>query len=326
MNRRTIKLATTCISLLAALWTAATPAQSNYPNKPIRVIVPFPAGGSSDISARMVLDHVARSIGQPIVIENRAGASGRIGAAAAAKAPADGYTLVLVNSASQTVPAALSVNPPPYDPVKDFAPISRLVDIPLTLMVNPQLPVHSLQEFIAYAKQHPGQLTVATPGIGTVTHLSGEILKAKMGIDIRFIHYRGDAQAVTDAIGGHVSGIIIGGGDSHHKSGALRAIGVTSRERSPQLPNVPTFAESGVPEYEVVGWNGLAAPAGAPAAVIGTLNKALTTALTDTALREQLASHGYLSAPSTPQQLAEQIKGELTTWREIGDTAGIRLD
>ena len=326
MNRKSLKLATACASLFAALWAGAAPAQPAYPDKPIRVIVPFPAGGSSDVSARMVLDHVARSIGQPIVVENRAGASGRIGAAAAAKAPADGYTLLLVNSASQTVPAALSVNPPPYDPVKDFSPISRLVDIPLTLMVNPKLPIHSLPELIAYARQHPGQLAIATPGVGTVTHLSGEILKAKTGIDIRFIHYRGDAPAVTDAIGGHVSGIIIGGGDSHHKSGALRAIGVTSRERSSRLPEVPTFAEAGVPGYEVVGWNGLAAPAGAPAAVIGTLHQAVAQALGDPALREQLAANGYQSAPSTPQQLAELIKSELTTWREIGETAGIRLE
>lgn len=302
-------------------------AQSaSYPNKPIKLILPYPAGGSTDIPARIIMERVSQILGQPIVVDNRAGAGGRIGAELAARSAPDGYTLVVANSSTHVLPAALHKIPPPYDSLRDFTPISRTLIASVMVMVNPELPVKTIPEFLAYVKANPGKITIASPGVGTLTHLSGEMLKLRTGIDVPFIHYKGDVPAIADTMAGHVMAIVTPAGEQQHKAGKLRAIGVTGSERMPGILDVPTIAEQGVAGFNVVGWNGIAGPANMPKPVTDKLNRAIVQALQAPDVLAQLRDKGFVVSTSTPEELERQIREEVALWRDVGKKANIILE
>lgn len=321
--RRRELLALAAASLPGAGALAQTAA---YPSKPIKLILPYPAGGSTDIPARIIMERVSQILGQPVVVDNRAGAGGRIGAELAARSAPDGYTLVVANSSTHVLPAALHKTPPPYDSVRDFTPVARTLVASVMVMVNPQLPVRTIPEFVAYIKANPGKVTIASPGLGTLTHLSGEMLKLRTGIDVPFVHYKGDVAAITDTMAGHVMAIVTPAGEQHHKGGKLRAIGVTGSDRMPGLPDVPTIAEQGVAGFNVVGWNGIAGPANMPKPVTEALNRAIVQALQAPDVLAQLREKGFVVSTSTPEELGRQIREEVALWRDVGKKANIVLE
>ncbi|MEJ7929469.1 tripartite tricarboxylate transporter substrate binding protein [Ramlibacter sp. AN1015] len=322
--RRRDLLALTAASCLPAANAFAQGA--TYPNKAIRLIVPYPAGGSTDIPARIIMERVSQILGQPVVVDNRAGAGGRIGAELVARAAPDGYTLAIANSSTHVLPAALHKTPPPYDSQRDFTPIGRTLIASVMVMVNPQLPVKNIPEFLAYIKANPGKVTIASPGLGTLTHLSGEMLKLRTGIDVPFVHYKGDVAAMTDTIAGHVMAIVTPAGEQQHKAGKLRAIGVTGSSRMPGMPDVPTIAEQGVEGFNVVGWNGVVGPANLPKPITDKLNKALVQALQAPDVLSQLREKGFVVSTSTPDELERQIRDEVALWRDVGKKANIVLE
>lgn len=314
------------LAVSAAMPMALQAQQAAYPTKPIRLILPYPAGGSTDIPARIIMERVSQILGQPIMVDNKSGAGGRIGAELGARAPADGYTLTVANVSTHVLPTALHRTPPPYDPVRDFTPIARTLAASVMVMVNPQLPVRTIPELVAYVKANPGRLTIASPGLGTLTHLSGEVLKLRTGMDVPFVHYKGDVAAIADVMGGHVMAIVTPAGEQQHKAGKLRAIGVTGSERMPGLPDVPTIAEQGLEGFNVVGWNAIVGPANMPAPIVQTLNKAIVEAMQTPQVHAQLRDKGFVVSASTPEALGRQIREEIAMWRDVGAKANVVLE
>ncbi|MEO8203045.1 MAG: tripartite tricarboxylate transporter substrate binding protein [Betaproteobacteria bacterium] len=311
----------------AVLVFAGSALAQTWPSKPVRLIVPYPPGGSADILARAIGQKLAERLGQQVVIDNRPGAGTAIGAEATAKAAADGYTVMLGTVSSHAINPALTPGLK-YDPVKDFAPVSLVASIPFALIVHPSLPVHSVKELIALAKSKPGALNFSSAGTGTSNHLAGELFKSMTGTFMVHIPYKGSAPALTDLIGGQVQLMfdLVLTTAPHVKSGAVRALAVTGRERSAALPGVPTVAESGVPGYEVSAWFGIFAPAGTPAAVIGTLNAETVKALRQPDLRDRMASQGAEPVTSTPEQFAAYVKEELAKWTRVVKASGMKVD
>ena len=318
--------AITCLFTAALLAAGAALAQA-YPNRPIRWIVTYPPGGPTDFVARAIGAKLTDAWGQQVVIDNRAGAGGVIGTDLGAKAVADGYTLLFGTSAGLTINPAL-VSKLPYDPVRDFAPVSLLVINPQILVVTNSVPVNSVKELIAYAKSRPGQLNYASVGQGSPNHLGMELLKALAGIDMVHVPYRGTGPAVTDLLGGQVQLMF----NSMPlvlplvQGGKLKGLAVGSAQRSPAVPDVPTVAEAGVPGFENVTWYGMFAPAGTPRDIIMKLNAQVVKILTDPEMAQRLSSQGAEPRSTTPEALAAFMRVESARWKKVIKTAGIKLD
>lgn len=280
--------------LLVACALAAPPvAAQTWPNRPIRLVVAFPASGTTDIIARGVAAEISKSLGQQVYVDNRPGAGGNIGTDLVAKSPPDGYTIVMGTVGTHAINVSL-YSKLPYDAVKDFAPVTLVASVPNVLEVNPSLPVKTVKELIAYAKANPGKLNFASSGSGTSIHLSGELFKSITGVDMLHIPYKGSAPAITDLIGGQANLMFdnLPSSIGHIKAGQLRAIAVTTLTRSPALPDVPTIAESGVPGYEASSWFGVLAPAGTPKEIVARLHDEIVKALKTPVLRKYLQGQG----------------------------------
>ncbi|GKS93414.1 tripartite tricarboxylate transporter substrate binding protein [Acidovorax sp. SUPP2825] len=308
--------------LLVALSLAATAggvcAQA-WPSHPVRVIVPFPASGATDLVARVVTQRVSQDLGQQMVVDNRPGAGGTIGAAEAAKAPADGYTLLLTTSSTHAISPHLMPRLA-YDPRKDFTPVAHVADAASVLLVTPSLPVKSVADLIAYAKAHPGQLNYASSGNGTIVHLNAAAFSAQAGIEMTHVPYKGTAQSIADLATGQVHVLFdsIPTGMPHVKSGRLRALAVTSQQRSALAPELPTLAESGLPGYSSVTWFGVYAPAGAPPALVERIHQAFAKAMQAPDVIASLANLGVEPArPSTAAQFAAMVQADSARWAAV---------
>lgn len=316
----------TCIVGLAAWVSAAPPAGAEtYPSKAIRIVVPFSAGGATDIMTRVVGDKLQARWGQPVVIENRTGAGGTLGALSVARADADGYTLLTGTSATHAIAPSIYPNLQ-YDPEKDFAPITLISSIPLVLTAHPSVPVTTVSELISYVKANPGKVDFASSGNGSITHLSSELFAYMAGIKMTHVPYRGSAPAVTDLLSGQVKMMIDHTPTvlAHVKSGRLKALGVAEPARLDDLPDTPTIAESGVPGYAVKSWVGLVAPAGTPAAVVQKLNDAVLEILRMPDVQNQLKLQGARPYPTTPQEFAKVISADRKQWQDVVTRAGIQ--
>ncbi|MEO6748463.1 MAG: tripartite tricarboxylate transporter substrate binding protein [Casimicrobiaceae bacterium] len=302
---------------------AAPPATAAYPDHPIKLIVPVPPGGGVDILSRAIGAKMSQSMGVPVVIENKAGASASIGTEMLAKSAPDGYTIMMGYSAHATNP--IFVPNLPYDTNKDFAAIVQVGYIPLILVVNSASPYHSVKELIAAAKAKPGQLQFASGGAGAGAHLSGELLKDTAGVDLIHVPYKGNAPALTDLLGDHVTMMFdtINTSLPHVKAGKLRALAVTSRNRSPLAPDVPTMIESGLPDFEISAWYVMFAPAGTPKDIIQRLNVEVNKAITDPDLKRTLGAQGVEFAGGTPEDADKFVRSEISRWARIIKTRGM---
>jgi tripartite-type tricarboxylate transporter receptor subunit TctC len=312
---------------LAASLAGPSLAQGAYPERPITLMVPFPAGGSTDLVARVVAERMGTELGQPIIVENRGGAGGNIGSAAVAKADPDGYTILMGTVATHALNPAL-YRKMPYDAVADFAPVALLVVVPNVLVVNPDFPAKNVQELVALLKEKPGEYSYASSGNGTPLHLSGELFKTMAGVDMVHIPYKGAGPALIDVMGGHVPIMFdnLPSSTEHIRAGKLRGLAVTTAQRAPSMPDLPTVAESGLPGYETYTWNALFAPAGTPKEVIDRLNAAGRTAVADPAVQAKLQDVGAVPKGSTPEELASHVKAELEKWAPIVKASGAQID
>jgi len=312
-----------CIAWMAI---SSTTAFADYPDRPIRLIVPQPPGGTSDILARVFAQKLSENLRQQVIIDNRAGASGTIGTDLAAKSTPDGYTLVLVYTTHATTPGIYGKLP--YDPVGDFAPITIMAAAPLFLVVHPKIPVTSVRELIAYAKPRPGELNFCSAGNGSGSHLAGELFNTLTGVKLTHIPYKGSGLAITELIGGQVQLMFAGivPIDPHVKAGRVRGIAVSSAKRSVALPQVPTIAESGVPGFDVVGWYGVLAPARTPQAVVARLNRELLKILQSPGVRDRLLGEGAEPVGDTPAEFTAFLKTDITRWAKVIKAAGAKLD
>ena len=319
-------LALTCV-LVPALGAVTRAETQTYPARTIKLVVPFGPGGPTDVSARIVAQVVQSGLGPSVVIENRPGAGGAIGTKSVANAEPDGATLLIGTSATLGVVPALMKNPG-YDPIKSFAPVAKVADSTLVLVVPATLPANSVQEFVVYAKANPGRLSFASAGVGNQTQLLAELFKSKAGLDIVHVPYKSGAEMVTAILGEQVQmafpdvSILI----PLIREGKLKALAVTSASRHPQLPDVPTMIESGIHDYIMTFWSGVVAPAGVPAEIVNRLNTAINDGLTSASVRENLAKVGSVASPGTPQDFADFIAAETRKWSAVARMAGISLD
>ena len=314
------------ITAVAAL--SATPARAQgYPNKPIRVVVGFPAGGAPDILARLFSEKISPSWGQTVVVDNKPGAGGNIGAEAVAHAPADGYTLALGTVGTHSINGALYTKMP-YDMVKDFVPVILLASTPNVLVVHPSVPAKNVQELIALAKSKPGQLTFGTPGVGTSLHVSGELFNTMAGTKITHVPYKGRAMAIPDLLGGHITMMFdnLPSALPVVKEGKLRALGVTSAKRSPSAPDIPTIAEQGLPGYEAESWFAVFAPANTPKDVVEKLNVELNRIFELPDVRQKLATLGLDPVLGSPEKLAAYQKSEIAKWAKVVKESGAKAE
>ena len=311
----------------AAFAQAAPRTADSYPTRPIRLVVPFAPGGSSDTITRLVGPKLGEQLGQQVVLDNRAGGNGSIGTQIIARAAPDGYTIGLAYIATLATNPAISGDVG-YDPVRDFAPITQLTASANVLAVHPSVAAHSLKELIALAKAKPGQLNYSSGGIGTIGHLSAELIQHAAGIKLNHIVYKGSGQAVIDLLGGHV-GIMFSGMAavaSHAAAGKLRLLAVTGRQRMPIAPDIPTIAESGYPGFEAVGWFGLVAPAHTPRAIVNRLNAETLKAIQVPEVRERLTAIGFDIVTSTPEAFAAYIRSEVVKWRKVAKQMGLAVE
>ena len=298
-----------------------------YTTKPVTIIVPFAAGGTTDILARIIGQALTAELGQSVVVDNRAGAGGNIGGQAAAKAAPDGHTLFMGTVGTHAINASL-YKKMPFDPVKDFAPLTRVANVPNLLVANPAQPYKSVKDLIAYAKANPGKVNFGSSGNGSSIHLSGELFKSLAKVDMQHVPYKGSAPAVTDLLGNQI-GIMFDNMPSaiqHVRSGSLVPLAVTTAKRSPELPNVPTIAEAGVPGYEATAWFGLFAPAGTPAPVLAKLNAAIVKVLAQPDVKKKINEQGAEVYSETPEQFAAFIQAESVKWGKVVKESGASLD
>jgi tripartite-type tricarboxylate transporter receptor subunit TctC len=315
-----------CLALAVVLTAACAAHADDYPSRPIRLIVPYAAGGGADSVARIVAKRVGETIGQPIVIENRGGAGSIIGTELVKNASSDGYTLLFGQS------GPISINPAiykelPYDPVKDFAPISMTTAYPYIMVVNPALGVKTLNEFVALARRKPGELNYGTTGVGAANHLVTELFDSKAGIKMTHIPYRGTALAVTDLLAGHVQVVFADPITAlpQLNSGTLLALAVTSKERSPVAPNIPTISESGYAGFDAIGWHGVLAPANTPPAIVNKLNAEIVKAMKDPGTAKLLEQQAMQTVGSSPQAFAGFIKQDIAIWKEVAEQAKVEV-
>ncbi len=308
--------------------SAAALAQAtaqNYPNRPVRIVVGYAAGGPVDNAARKIQPYLQKELGQPVVIENRGGAGGVVGSDFVAKAEPDGYVLVFTASPTQTMSPHLQKTMP-FDPLKDYTPVSMAVGFATALLVNKDLPVRNVAELVAYAKANPKKVSFGSAGIGASNHLSGELLKKMSGAEMLHIPYKGNALALTDVIGAQLTMMFNSVGDSlpFVKAGQVRALAVTSKERSRVMPDVPTMIEAGMAGFDVTAWYALEGPPKMPRAIVNRLNTAVRNALGDPALSKAFTDIGYDVMPSTPEELAQRVTADYDLWK--GAASGLKVD
>jgi tripartite-type tricarboxylate transporter receptor subunit TctC len=314
------------IAALAALGVTSALAQ-NYPVKPIRILIGQAPGSATDVVSRVVGNRLSEGLGQPIVVEARPGAGGVVGTEAAARAAPDGYTLFMGNNSTHGSNPALYAKLP-YDAVNDFAPIAFVASVSYVLVVDPSLPVNSVQELIALAKSRPGKLNYASAGNGSTHHFCGELLKSMAGIDMIHVPYKGSGPAIAGLLGGDVSLMFANVADigSQIKSAKVKALAVTTAKRANLLPDVPTMPEAGLPDFEIQSWFGLLAPAGTPASIVARLNAETVKVLARADVKATLAAQGLEVAPGSPEQFAGYIKSEIARFAKIGKAAGIKAE
>jgi len=325
-RRRLLGHALICAAALAWGVPDASAADASFPTRPVRLVVGYAAGGATDVLARLVAQKMGEALGQPMVVENRAGANSNVGAEVVAKASPDGYTLYVYTIAN-TINATL-YDKLGYDPVRDFEPVGMIAKIPNVLVVNPKLPVKTVADYVRLAKETPNGVTFASSGSGSSIHLSGEIFRSRSGASMLHVPYKGSAPAVTDLLGGQVQSMFDNAPSAlpHVKSGRLRAIAVTSAERMPLLPDVPTVAESGFPGFDVQSWFAIAAPAGTPRPVVDRLNTALNKALNAPDVRERMRDLAAMPEPGTPEQLRSFVTSEIKRWHDVVKQSGARVN
>ncbi len=313
-------------ALALAAFAAAAPAQ-DYPAKPIRLIVPFPPGGGTDIAARTVANKLSETLRWTFVVENKPGAGGNLGVEQAVKSPPDGYTLVIGQTSNLAINPALYAKLP-YDPLKDLSPIALIVSAPVVLVVAANSPYKSLGDLLAAARRDPGAVTFASPGNGTVSHLAGELLQRASGVKFTHVPYKGAAQAMTDLLGGQVQSFMssVPSALAQIKGGRLRAIAVTSAKRAAEMPEVPAIAESGYAGFDATTWYGLLAPAGTPAAVIKRLNAEVNRALGMPDVSGRLAAEGGEVLGGSPERFASLLKADHAKWGRIVKESGAKVD
>src|SRR5258706_412197 len=316
------RLAATFVPLVISI-----AAHADFTEKPIRLIVPFAPGGVTDTSGRVVAEALAKRLGQPIVVENKAGASGNIGTQQAATAAPDGYTLVLGFDGTLVINPHVFANFP-IDVMTDLAPVGMIGDATLIIVAHPSFPAKTLQDLIAYSKKQANGVAYGTSGVGGTPHIAGELLKLRTGANLTHIPYKGGGPAMTDALGGNIPLVYtaIAGAVQHVKAGRLVAIGVSSAGRPPSLPDVPTFIESGVPDFEVTAWVAVLAPAKTPRAVIEKLNRELNATLADPAIFDKLAALGIVATPGSPEALSGRMRADLVKYGKVVKPANIRAE
>lgn len=316
-----------CMALAALALTPAPAAAQAWPSKPVRIVVPFPPGGSTDLLARRIAGKLAAPLGQPVIVENKPGAGGTVGADHVAKSPADGHTLLVGVTGPNAIAATLYAKLP-YDPAKDFDPVTLIVSAPLVVVSNANVPGATLADFIAHAKANPGKLTHGSPGNGTSMHLTGEMFALASGTKLNHVPYKGSAGPLQDLLGGQIDAMF---GDvlvvlPHVKEGKLKAYAVTSKRRHPMLPEVPTMAESGFADFEALSWQGLFAPAGTPAPVLARLNEEVVKILQSPDMQEFFASRGFVVAGNTPAEAKRFVAAEIEKWGRIVKASGARVE
>jgi len=324
-----VKLSRRLLALAASfLLLAAGSAFAQYPTKSIKLIVPYPPGGATDVIGRVLAQRLSTALGQQVVVDNRGGAGGNIGAEAAAKADPDGYTLLMGALTSHSIMATLEKGKLRYDLGKDLVPVAVVGSVPLVWVVTPSLPVKTLQELVAYAKANPGKLTYASSGAGAPQRMCAELFKLKIGADMIHVPYKGSGPAMADIVGGQVLTMCetVPASLQLIKAGKLRALAVTTAERISMLPDVPTSAEAGVPGIEVASLFGVMAPAGTPAPVVARLNAEIQKILATPEAQEQLLLQGAYAIRMTPEQSGERIRREISQWAKVIDEAKIKAD
>lgn len=314
------------LSALALTTMTSSVLAQSYPAKPIRFVVPYPPGGASDVTARIIGQKLSEAWGQPVIVDNRAGANGNIAAEQVAKAPADGYTMLMGNVGPNAISPSLYTNLA-YD-VASFAPVTLTTTVPIVLLVNPSLPVNNVKELIAYAKANPNKLNFASAGNGSSNHLTGELFKSIAGIDIVHVPYKGDGLALTDVMGGQVSMMFttVVSAMPHIKSGKLRAVAVASAKRIAAMPNLPTVAESGVPGFDSSSWGGILFPAGTPKEIIAKMHDAVVAILAMPDVKARLSSLGAEVVGNTPDEFGSYIKSETAKWGKVIKTSGASVN
>ena len=319
--------AVTALSFTATSMMTTVAHAQDYPSKPIRLIVPYPAGGTTDILARLCAIQLGQRLKQTVVVENRAGASGAIGSAEVARAAPDGYTLLMATASSHGINSAV-YKKLPYDAVKDFAPVTMVASTPNIIVVNPSVPAKDLKELIALAKSQPGKLNFGSTSLGGSPHMSAELLKMMAGVDMVHVPYKGAAPMLSDLLGGQIQ---IGFDNlpstiNFVRTGKVRAIAVTTPQRWPGAPDIPTVAESGLPGYEVSGWFGLLAPAGTPKAILDTLQQTVAAAVKDPEVAKHMLDPGAQPIANSPDAFATQIKFEVEKWQKVVQATGVKVE
>jgi tripartite-type tricarboxylate transporter receptor subunit TctC len=325
MTRRSLLALGTTV--LAALASGMPAGAQQFPERAVTLVVPFSAGGSTDVVARIIAQKMSDGLGQQVIVENVGGAGGSLGAGRVARSEPDGYTILMATVATHAL-NPLILKSKPYDAEKDFAPISLLVIVPNVLVVNPELPAKNVEELLALLKAKPEDYSYASSGNGTPLHLSGELFKMMGGVSMQHVPYKGSGPALNDVIGNQVPIMFdnLPSSSSHIKAGTLRALAVTTKERAASFPDVPTVAESGIPGYETYTWNALFAPAGTPPEIVAKLNEAANAAMKDPAVIERMKEFSATIVGSTPEELGKHVSAELAKWKPIVEDAKIQMD
>ena len=321
-----IRLLAGLAAAVATTVVATHAAAQGYPNKPVKMLVPFPPAGATDVVGRFLAQKLGERWGQSVVVENRPGAGGSIGSDLVAKAPADGYTLLMATSSTHSIGPSLSKLP--YDPIKDFAPIAHVANVPNVLVVSPTLAAKDIKEFIALAKSKPGQLNFASSGQGTIVHLNGELFKMLAGVDLQHIPYKGTALAIPDLANGQIAMLFdsLASVMPHIRSNRARPIALNGRTRSPLLPDVPTFAEAGMPAFDTYTWFGLFAPAGTPKEIVSKVHDDVLAALQSPDLKERFASVGAEPVGGTSEAFVARILADTAMWAQVIKAAKVKIE
>jgi tripartite-type tricarboxylate transporter receptor subunit TctC len=311
-------------ALAVCLLAAGAQAQSGYPNRPVKIVVPTAPGGGADTIARLYAQHMSKATGQQFYVENRPGAGNIIGIEAVARAEPDGYTLLL-GAATITLNHVV-YRKLPYDMLRDFAPVTQMVSVPNVLVAHPSLPANNLREFVAAAKAKPGSINYASAGVGSNLHLAMELLKHRAGIDVIHIPYKGVGPAISDLLSGHVQSMVsnILSAKSHVEAGKLKAYAVTSAKRAAAMPDVPTVREAGVPDYEVLNWFGMFAPAGTPPDIVARLQAGAASMVSSDEVKKRLSGEGAEPVASTPAEFTAFVKAEMQMWSNVAEAANIK--
>lgn len=333
-NRHTFKTRRATLSVMAATAlvalgaTGAAQAQSDYPNKPVRLVIPYAPGGATDVIGRVLAKQLSESLGQQFVVDNRAGAGGSLGAGQVAKSTADGYTLLMGAFTSHTINAALTPAVTPFDIHKSFSHISVVGTVPLVFVVNPNVPAKSVKELVALAKEKPGSVTFASAGNGSPQHLAIEMFKRQAQVDVVHVPYKGSGPALADLLGGQVNAMIdtVPAAQSQIKAGKLRALATTTKERVPSIPDVPTVVEAGLPEMQVSSMFALSAPAGTPAAVVQKINAALKVILSKQDVKDSMLAQGTIATYGTPDESTKIINAEYAKWAKLIKDSNIKAE